>query len=96
MQNHAAPGRSCAVGSSFRGLLTGTRGATAIEFGLIVALIALAIGAALTALGLDLVGVFTAFGDYIPSASETTGPDSTIPNVPAEPEPEGPVRLNRP
>lgn len=49
--------------------ITNDRGATAVEYGLLVALIALAIIAAVTALGQDLSGMFQTIADNISGAT---------------------------
>lgn len=95
MKKHAACSRRYAMRSRLRDLFVGTQGATAIEYGLIVALIALAISAALFTLGFDIAGVFTALEPYFSGTSETPATDNTAPSAPTDPD-GPPVRLTRP
>lgn len=55
--------------TKFKRFLTGESGATAIEYGLIAALVAVAIIGALTALGVDLTALFTGVSDELQSAT---------------------------
>lgn len=49
--------------------ITSENGATAIEYGLIAALVAVAIIGALTALGVDLTALFTGVSDELQDAT---------------------------
>lgn len=60
-----------------QGVRTETRGATAIEYGLIAAGIAVAIAAAVFALGGDLAGVFESVSDTIAPADATVTTPAT-------------------
>lgn len=55
--------------SLFSKLLTEKRGATAIEYGLIAALIAVVIIVAVTAVGQDLQTTFTTVSDNLPAGA---------------------------
>ncbi|MCC5986490.1 MAG: Flp family type IVb pilin [Pararhodobacter sp.] len=55
--------------AKFKHFLSGESGATAIEYGLIAALVAVAIIGALTALGVDLTAIFTGVSSELQDAT---------------------------
>lgn len=80
-----------------RKFIPNERGATSIEYGLIVMLVAVAIAAAIAALGVDLTALFSDIGGELQDAtsSSTTGatPPAEIVPAPTEPAPnQGPTR----
>ena len=59
--------------ANFKRFLSGESGATAIEYGLIAALVAVAIIGALAALGVDLTAIFTGVSGELQDATPTPG-----------------------
>jgi pilus assembly protein Flp/PilA len=63
--------------TQFRRLLKDESGTTAIEYGLIAALVSVAIVGTLTAVGGDLKTVFTYIGSQLTNATSGTGTTTT-------------------
>ncbi|MEX2618083.1 MAG: Flp family type IVb pilin [Alphaproteobacteria bacterium] len=59
--------------NKFEELLTDESGATAIEYGLIAALVSVAAIGALSAMGTSLEGIFTTVSDQLGSAVDSAG-----------------------
>ena len=63
----------------FQSMLHDESGATAIEYGLIAALVAVAAIAAMTFLGGELEGIFAGVGNELKDASDDAGLNTTVP-----------------
>ena len=63
----------------FQSLLRDESGATAIEYGLIASLVAVAAIAAMSFLGGELTGIFAGVGNERKDASDTAGLNKTVP-----------------
>ena len=62
----------------FSDFLSDDQGATAIEYGLIAALIAVVIISAVTLLGNKLDSTFNSVGAALPGEGSSVGPDGTV------------------
>ena len=63
----------------FQSVLRDESGATAIEYGLIAALVAVAAIAAMSFLGGELTGIFAGVGNELKDASDTAGLNKSVP-----------------